>query len=121
MLRDRRLQQGLEIPGGLQSQESNLLTHMHFLHLSRGLGNFRTFEEFQEAFCQVEKKGLFNKLQALASGNKYALHDIYGWGFQIYLAGSVAYITLCLLPASTTQQTAPSRSQWRSDWKSTGM
>jgi hypothetical protein len=28
----------------------------------------------------------------LASGNKYALHDIYGPGFQIYLAGSVAYV-----------------------------
>jgi hypothetical protein len=67
----------------------NLLTHMHFLHLSRGLGNFRRFEEFQEAVCQVERKGLFNKLQALASGNKYALHHIYGPGFQIYLAGSV--------------------------------
>jgi hypothetical protein len=39
----------------------NLLTHMHFLHLSRGLGNFRRFEEFQEAVCQVERKGLFNK------------------------------------------------------------
>jgi hypothetical protein len=70
----------------------NLLTHMHFLHLSRGLGNFRRFEEFQEAVCQVKWKGLFNKLQALASGNKYALHDIYDPGFQIYLAGSVAYI-----------------------------
>jgi nitrogen fixation protein len=44
----------------------NLLTHMHFTR----------FEEFQEAVCQVERKGLFNKLQALASGNKYALHDI---------------------------------------------
>jgi hypothetical protein len=61
----------------------NLLTDMHFLHLIRGLGNFRRFEEFQEAVCQVERKGLFNKLQALASGNKYALHDIYGPGFQI--------------------------------------
>jgi hypothetical protein len=34
----------------------NLLTHMPFLHLSRGLGNFRRFEEFQEAVCQVERK-----------------------------------------------------------------
>jgi hypothetical protein len=70
----------------------NLLTHMHFLHLSQGLGNFRRFEEFREAVCQVERKGLFNKLQALASGNKYALHNIYGLGFQIYLAGSVVYV-----------------------------
>jgi hypothetical protein len=65
----------------------NRIRHMHYLHLSRGLGNFRRFEEFQEAVCQVKRKGLFNKLQALASGNKYALHDIYGPGFQIYLAG----------------------------------
>jgi hypothetical protein len=76
----------------LDHETVNLLTHMHFLHLSRGLGNFRRFEEFQEAVCQVERKGLFNKLQALASGNKYALHDIYGPGFQIYLTGSVAYV-----------------------------
>jgi hypothetical protein len=74
----------------------NLLTHMHFLHLRRGLGNFRRFEEFQEADCQVERTGLFNKLQALATGNKYTLHNIYGPGFQFYLAGSVAYVTQCL-------------------------
>jgi hypothetical protein len=52
--------------------------------------------EFQEAVCQVERKGLFNKLQALASGNKYALDDIYGPGFQIYLVGLVAYDTQCI-------------------------
>jgi hypothetical protein len=77
-------------------KEVNLLTHMHFLLLSRGLGNFWRFEEFQEAVCQVEQKSLFNKLQALASGNKYAFHDIYGPGFQIYLSGSVAYVAQCL-------------------------
>jgi hypothetical protein len=92
-------------------EKVNLLTHMHFLHLSRGLGNFRRFEEFQEAVCQVERKGLFNKLQALASGNKYALHNIYGPEFQICLAGLVAYITQCLPvearlydPTNCTQQ-----------------
>jgi nitrogen fixation protein len=57
--------------------KANLLTHVHFLHLNRGLGNFQGFEEIQEAVCQVERKSLFNKLQALASGNKY---DIYGPG-----------------------------------------
>jgi hypothetical protein len=89
----------------------NLLTHMHFLHLSRELGNFRRFKEFQEAVCEVEQKGLFNKLQALASGNKYALHDIYRPGFQIYLAGSVAYVAQCIPvaarlynPVNCTQQ-----------------
>jgi hypothetical protein len=92
-------------------EKANLLTHIHSLHLSRGLGNFRRFEEFQEAVCQVERKGLLNKLQALALGSKYALHDIYGPGFQIYLAGSVTYITQCLLveaclynPMNCTQQ-----------------
>jgi hypothetical protein len=80
----------------LDHEKVNLLTHMYFLHLSRGLENFRPFEEFQEAVWQVESKGLFNKLQALASGNKYALHDIYGPGFQIYLAGSLAYVTQCI-------------------------
>jgi hypothetical protein len=95
----------------LDHKTVNLLTHMHFLHLSRGLGNFRRFEEFQEAVCQFERKGLFNKLQALASGNKYALHNIYGPGFQIYLAGSVAYVTQCIPvearlydPSNCTQQ-----------------
>jgi hypothetical protein len=95
----------------LDHETVNLLTHMHFLHLSRGLGNFRRFEEFQEAVCQVERKGLFNKLQALASGNKYAHHDIYGPGFQIYLAGPVAYVAQCIPvearlynPVNCTQQ-----------------
>jgi hypothetical protein len=61
-----------------------------------GWGNFQQFEDFQEAVCQVEQKSLFNKLQALALGNKYVLHDIYGPGFQIYLSGSVAYVAQCL-------------------------
>jgi hypothetical protein len=60
----------------LNHDEANLLTHVHFSHLNRGLGNFQRFEDFQESVCQVERKSLFNKLQALASGNKYALHDI---------------------------------------------
>jgi nitrogen fixation protein len=54
----------------LYHDEANLLTHVHFLHLNRGLRNFQQFEDFQEAVCQVERKSLFNKLQALASGNK---------------------------------------------------
>jgi hypothetical protein len=95
----------------LDHETVNLLTHMHFLHLCRGLGNFRRFEEFKEAVCQVEGKGLFNKLQALASGNKYALHNIYRPGFQIYPRGSVAYVTQCIPvearlydPSNCTQQ-----------------
>jgi hypothetical protein len=80
----------------LNHDEANLLTHIHFLHISRGFGNFQRFEDFQEAICQVERKSLFNKLQALASGNKYALHNIYSPGFQIYLSGSVAYVAQCL-------------------------
>jgi hypothetical protein len=101
----------LEILEGFDYKKANLLTHMHFLHLSRGLRNFRRFEEFQEAVYQVKRKGLFNKLQALASSNNYALHNIYGPGFQIYLAGSVAYVTQCLqvearlyVPTNCTQQ-----------------
>jgi hypothetical protein len=62
----------------LNHDKANLLTHVHFLHINRGLGNFQRFKDFQKALCQVERKSLFNKLQALASGNKYALHDIYG-------------------------------------------
>jgi hypothetical protein len=80
----------------INHDEANLLTHIHFLHISQGLGNFQRFEDFQEAICQVERKSLFNKLQALAWGNKYALHDIYGPGFQIYLLGSVAYVAQCI-------------------------
>jgi hypothetical protein len=52
----------------IDHEEVNLLTHMHFLHLSRGLGNFRRFKEFQEVVCQVERKSLFN-------ANDGALHD----------------------------------------------
>jgi hypothetical protein len=80
----------------INHDEANLLTHIHFLHISQGLGNFQCFKDFQEAICQVERKSLFNKLQALASGNKYALHDIYGPGFKIYLSGSVAYVAQCI-------------------------
>jgi hypothetical protein len=33
----------------LNHDEANLLTHVNFLHISRGLGNFQRFEDFQEA------------------------------------------------------------------------
>jgi hypothetical protein len=96
----------------LNLDEANLLTHIHFLHISRRLGNFQQFKDFQEVICQVERKSLFNKLQALNSGNKYALHDIYGPGFQIYLSGLVAYVANVSpwRPAFTTPSTALKRS-----------
>jgi hypothetical protein len=37
----------------INQDEINLLTHVHFLHLNQGLGNFQRFEEFQESVCQV--------------------------------------------------------------------
>jgi hypothetical protein len=38
----------------LNHNEANLLTHIHFLYISRGLGNFQGFTDFQEAICQVD-------------------------------------------------------------------
>jgi hypothetical protein len=88
--------------------------------LSEDVGGWHA--RLRDLYNQVERKGLFNKLKALASGNKYALCNIYGPGFQIYLAGSVAYVTQCLpgRPASTTKQTSLSRSQRRSDRRNRG-
>jgi hypothetical protein len=91
MLRDRGPQQGLEIPESLQPRESQSPKPQ-----ALPSPQLRLKECQAVPVCQVKRKGLLNKLQVLASGNKYALHDIYGPGFQIYLAGSVTYVTQCI-------------------------
>jgi hypothetical protein len=49
--------------------------------------------------CRVERTALYNKL-AIISGSagesKYAILDLFGPGFDIYLAGAAAYIIACV-------------------------
>ena len=62
---------------------------------STNLRMYNRFEEVQDAVCEVERKTIFNKLQALAGGNPYAIMDTYGPGYTAYFAGAVAYIVQC--------------------------
>ena len=57
----------------------------------------RAIANLTRGLCEVERKTIFNKLQAISSGNAQALLDVYGPGHSMVLAGSsAAYITKCV-------------------------
>ena len=65
-------------------------------HLDSNLEVLGKFEEVQQELCRIERKTIFNKLQALAgTQNRYALNDLLGTGHQVYIAGAAAYVTKC--------------------------
>lgn len=78
-------------------QMINLHTAMGHMHLVTNLRVSASFREVQAMLCQVDRKTLFNKIQAVASdNNKYALMDLYGPGHTSFVAGAVAYIARCV-------------------------
>ena len=74
----------------IQSQ----LGHMHFTtHLEVS----EAFRRVAQAMCELDRKTLSNKLQAIAGeSTPYALMDLYGPGYTSYISGAVAYIAQCV-------------------------
>jgi hypothetical protein len=76
---------------GLQSQ-------LAYLHLANGIGIGRSFNQIQPSICQVERKTIWNKLQALAtSKSPYSLIDLVGRGHTVNVAGSTLYVPSCYM------------------------
>lgn len=87
----------------LFDEHTQIETEIGFLHLSSQMKMVRKFEEFQTHLCEVERKTLFNKLQAISSNmDNTALIDIFGEGHKVGKAGAVAYITKCV-PVEVTK------------------
>ena len=74
----------------------NVLTQLAFHHLDTNFRMYRRFETLQTELCELERKVLHGRLQAIAGGNnRYALLDLFGKGHQITLAGAAAQVTRC--------------------------
>ena len=72
-----------------------LMSQLGYTSLARSVDNNAIMKAIREDLCKVERKTLYNKLQAAASGNPYAFMDHFGAGVQLVKAGSVAYAITC--------------------------
>ena len=65
----------------------DLQTQLGYLHVTTNMATARRFAQVQAELCQLERRTLFHKLQAIAgSDNVYALLDLYGPGHQVHQA-----------------------------------
>ena len=74
---------------------ADLAVQLGYLHLSTNFRFVDKFDDFSRHLCEVSRMSLFNKLQAIADGNKNALLDIFGPGHEIYIHGTTAYVAAC--------------------------
>jgi hypothetical protein len=93
----------IDFQAGHPTAAINVQTHVSHLHLSSNLKLYRRFEEVQSDICELDRKILHNKLQAIAGAlNPYALLDLYGIGHQVIVAGAAAYVGRCV-PVEATR------------------
>jgi len=77
-------------------KEVNIQTQVSFLHLTSQLQTRARFEDIIADICLLDRKIMFNKVQAIAGvENPYALNDLYGPGHHIYKMGVTAYVAKC--------------------------
>ena len=63
--------------------------------LSQYLQTQREMAGLRQSLCKAWQENDYNKLQALAGGNKYAVMDVYGPGHRVSTRGAAVYITQC--------------------------
>ena len=74
----------------------DLQTQLGFLHVTTNMAAADRFARVQSELCNVDRRTLFNKLQAIAgANNQYALMDLYGAGHQVTQGGAAVYVTRC--------------------------
>ena len=77
-------------------EQADLQTQLGYLHVTTNMATADRFAKVQSELCMVDRKTLYNKLQAIAGAqNNYALLDLYGTGYHISQAGAVVYVTRC--------------------------
>ena len=95
---DIRRQSPLKTSYSVQQKHrmNDMAAQLGHLFISSRLRTHRNFMEVIQDICDVERKVLHSKLQALATqDNPYALMDIYGPGHTVYVAGALAYVVKC--------------------------
>jgi len=76
--------------------QANLQTQLGFLHADTNMRMGRRFEVIQKDLCDLDRRVLYNKLQSISGArNMYAMLDVYGPGYALYMAGAAAYLTRC--------------------------
>ena len=74
----------------------SLKSQLSYTSLSRTVDLNTRLEDVRDQLCEVERRVLYNKLQAAAAGNRYAFLDQLGKGLQLYKAGAVLYVVECM-------------------------
>jgi hypothetical protein len=78
-------------------QRIDTQTQLGYLHLNSHLHLHQKFEEVQADICQLDRRSMYQKLQAIAGAdNRYALLDLFGPGHIILTSGATAYVTRCI-------------------------
>ena len=87
-----------------QQEHVDLQTQLGYLHTSTNMAMADRFAIVQADLCQVDRRTLFNKLQAISGAhNPHALIDLYGPGYQVYQAGAAVYLAKCV-PVEVTRR-----------------
>ena len=82
-------------------------TQRGYLHLTTNLQMYQRFEEIQQDLCEIGRRTVHGRLQALAEGNgRYSLLDLFGPGHVVYRAAAVAYVGKCS-PVEVTRAEFP--------------
>ena len=77
-------------------------SQLGFHHLAAAQQNVESFIELQRHLCDVDRRTLSNKLQAIAgSANPYSLVDRVPTGHSVVVAGNAAYLTTCVSVEAT--------------------
>lgn len=100
-----------------QTQDVEAGTHAHlqaqlaYLHLGSYLSAEDRFAALWTELCELERRTLFHKLQAIASASSpYSLLDNYGPGHTVVVAGATAYVLQCA-PLDAGPRTYPNCTQ----------
>ncbi len=80
-----------------KQEQAGIQTQLGHLHLGTNMRMHARFEQVQTDLCELERKVLHGRLQALKGDNPYALADLYGPGHEVVVAGAAAYVTQCVV------------------------
>jgi hypothetical protein len=94
--RDRPIT-GAEFKAHFDPTTMDIATQLSYSHLGTNLRMYSRFEEMSEDLCALDRRSLFNKLQAVSGAdNTYALLDMFGRGHTVFVAGAAAYVARCV-------------------------
>ena len=76
-------------------READLVSQMNFLSIHDKLATGDRLREIAMQMCQLERRILFNEVQAVVDGNRNSLNEHIGRGSVVILRGAVLYVKKC--------------------------